>query len=282
MPPWSREALVKKKNPLIAFRSAAVGACLRAVSKPKIWKTIDTAGDGCRERGAARTYILELAPEDGDIPDFKPGQYVFVAFPGRGLLSSPRPFTIASPPTERRFIRIIAKDTGEWSGSMKTLPLRSPAQIWGPFGRFSYLETPGTGRFVFLAGGIGATPFLSMIRYMADADRQARVLFLWGARTRDDMAEKDVLAAAAERLPGFRFVPVLSHDPRWTGECGRVDGEKIDRLVPAFFGSNPESFEWNSASYRICGPGCFGADLRRALLDRGVKRTAIHSQSFNL
>jgi ferredoxin-NADP reductase len=249
--------------------------------QPSDWKTV-ALPEAVKPMDSSRIFKLRLAPDNGFVPSFKPGQYVFLAFAGSGVLSSPRPFSIASAPGEGRFIDILAKDTGHWSGSAKIVGPRTPVRLWGPYGKFSYLETPGTGRFVFLAGGIGAAPFLSMIRHMTEADREARLLFLWGARTRDDLVEKEALLSAGELMPNFRFVPVLSHDPRWTGERGRIDGEKLRRLVPAFFSAAPEDFEWNSASYRVCGPGSFNRDVRRMLRGFGASPKAVHEESFVL
>lgn len=268
------------KSSLRSLGAAAAGTLRRIGSRPTAWKTIDFAHPDDGGSRSTRLFKLTLAPESGVVPEFEPGQFVYLSFPRLGVLADPRPFTIASPPTEKRFIEIIAKDTGTWSGAAKNLGIKAQALVWGPFGNFSYLRSPGSGRFVFLAGGMGAAPFLSMIRYMSDEDRDARVLFIWGARTRDDMAEKEALLRAGERMDGFRFVPVLSHDPRWGGERGRIDKEKIERMVPAFFGFGGDEFEWNSASYRLCGPGNFAKDLAAVLRDKGVKNAAVHSESF--
>ncbi len=275
------DVLVQKRSFLVSARSAAEGILARLFVSPTRWKTMAIPED---ERGApssSRIRKLRLAPDGGFVPSFKPGQYAYLSFPGRGPLAVPRPFTISSPPTENRFVEFLVKDTGDWSRDAGLMPPMAEAKLWGPFGRFSYLDARGTGRFVFLAAGIGGAPFLSMIRYMADADRNARALFLWGARTRDDLAETAELSRAAGSVPGFRFVPVLSHDPRWTGERGRIDGEKLDRLVPAFFGSSAAAFEWNSASYRLCGPYPFAREIGRLLRRRGAEKSAIHAESFD-
>lgn len=232
-----------------------------------------------RVTDSTRVFRIRLAPDDGRVPSYKPGQFVFISFPHKYITSFPRPFSLSSPPSEGRFIELLAKDADDWRGRARTLPPLTSTLLWGPFGRSDYLESSATRRFVFLAGGIGASPFLSAIRFMAHAERNLRILFIWGARTRDDLVGKEALSPAAA---SFGFVPVLSHDPRWTGERGRIDGEKLGRLVPAFFGTSPEAFEWNSASYRLCGPGTFSRDLRRVLRGFGVDKRAIRSQSFFL
>jgi NAD(P)H-flavin reductase len=275
------EPLVPKKSSLARARSALAGALARLKRDPTDWKTVDPP-PAAKPTEYSRIFKIRLAPDDGIVPSFKPGQYVFLSFPGSGILSSPRPFTIASSPAVGKYIDILAKDSGEWSGAAKLISPGTRARVWGPYGQFSYLETPGSRRFVFIAGGIGAAPFLSMLRYMTEEDRDFRLLFIWGARTRDDLVEKEALLFAGERMSHFRFVPVLSHDPRWTGEKGRIDREKIERLVPAFFAADPRSFEWNSASYRICGPDGFNRDLKRILRDFGALPKAVHTESFDL
>jgi NAD(P)H-flavin reductase len=275
--------------------ASAVVAGLRAILGAAFsgdrgkWLLVRDADRADRGRSASRVFRIRLAGDGAVVPDFSPGQYVFLSFPGRPPLASPRPFTVASPPSEGRWLEFWAKDSGDWSGAAKLLaaetagpPTPVRARVVGPFGRFSYLRAPGTGRFVFLAGGMGAAPFLSMVRFMADADRERRVLLLWGARTREDLFALGDLEDAAARLSRFRFVPVLSHDPLWTGERGRLDGEKLDRIVSAYFGSAPADFEWNSASYWLSGPPPFRRDLKAALRLRGVHRAAIHEERFSI
>lgn len=294
-----------RTSPIAALRGSILSGLLGLVSPSRVWTILAPRAGEIPRTG--RTFSLRLAPLEaprgGTGPGddragggrgrgfdgvFDPGQYVLLSFPGRGLLSTPRPFTVASSPTETRYIEIVAKDSGTWSGAAKELVAsvrpgaRVEAALRGPFGTFSYLEAPGTGRYVFLAGGIGVTPFLSMVRYMAHSDRDRRVLLVWGARTRDDLLGLDCLADATRALSRFRVVPVLSHDPLWTGERGRLDEEKLGRLVPAFFSAAPEDFEWNSASYRLCGPGTFNRDLTAALRRFGVSGAAIHEARFSL
>ncbi len=273
-----------------AFRSLSVRLGAALSDDRGKWILLRNAERNVPGRGAGRVFRMRFAGDGKAVPDFEPGQYVFLSFPGRPNLASPRPFIIASPPSESRWLELWAKDVDDWSGAAKILassevaagapPIR--ARIAGPFGRFSYLRARGTGRFVFLAGGMGGAPFLSMLRFMALADRELRVFLLWGARTRDDLFAASELEEAAAELRHFRYVPVFSHDPLWTGERGRLDREKLERLVPAYFGSAPADFEWNSASYWLCGPPAFGRDLTKTLRDLGVHRAAIHEERFGV
>ena len=240
-----------------------------------------------RRSTSSRIFQLRVAPEGRERGDFRPGQFAFVSFPGRGILASPRALAIASAPSEGRFLDFQLKDEDGWTFAAKRLEAepdggRISARVILPFGRFSYPASPGAGRFVFLAAGMGVVPFLSMLRFMADADAERKVLLIWGGRTHEDMPGKAELEEARERLRGFGFVPALTHDPLWTGERGRIDGEKLRRIVPGFFGSRFPDFEWNTASYWICGPGTFEKDLASVLRSFGARKAAIHSSAFSL
>jgi len=232
-----------------------------------------------------RTFRLRLTPQNGSLPRFKPGQSIRLSLPGYGILSMRRSFTIASSPWETRYLELIVKDTGEWSGTLKTLvssrtePIQ--AVIAGPYGRFTCEGLGGTGRFVFLAGGIGGVPFISMLEHASRFASEDRILFLWGAGTRDDLFGMETITTATAKIPGFRFVPVLSRDPLWTGERGRIDGDKLLRIVPAFFGANTDNFEWNSASFWLCGPESFRRDLKKTLKSLKVHHAAVHEERFS-
>ena len=100
-----------------------------------------------------RTFRIRLTPQNGLLPCFKPGQNIRVSLPGYGILSARRTFTIASSPWETRYLELIIKDTGEWSGALKALVASRTepigALVSGPYGRFTCEGSGGTGRFVF-------------------------------------------------------------------------------------------------------------------------------------
>ena len=155
------------------------------------------------------------------------------------------------------------------------------ALVSGPYGQFTCEGSGGTGRFVYLAGGIGGVPFISMLEHASRFASEDRILFLWGAATRDDLFGMEAISTATVKIPGFRFVPVLSSDPLWTGERGRIDAEKLVSIIPVFFGASEEDFEWNSASFWLCGPESFRRDLKKCLKNLKVHPAAIHVETFS-
>ncbi|HEY6010881.1 MAG TPA: hypothetical protein VIX18_05365 [Nitrospirota bacterium] len=99
--------------------------------------------------------------------DFLPGQFQFITFDrGRG---EEHPFTISSSPTDAHTHSSTIKGSGDFT---KTVGRVQPADLVGiqaAFGRFSHVLEPRERKLIFIAGGIGITPFMSMLRYMRDA-----------------------------------------------------------------------------------------------------------------
>jgi propane monooxygenase reductase subunit len=96
--------------------------------------------------------------------------------------------------------------------------------LTGPFGVFTLREGYDAD-LVFVGGGAGMAPILSLLRSMAERGVGRRATYYYGARRRRDLCLEDELRALEERLPGFRYVPALSEpdgDDAWDGEVGFV------------------------------------------------------------
>jgi ferredoxin-NADP reductase len=143
-----------------------------------------------------------------------------------------------------------------------------------PYGRFSYVLNPAETDLVFIAGGIGITPLMSMIRHMHTAGAERDVLLIYGNRTEEDIVFRRELAdIAASGKPRLRAVHVLSRpSSAWDGETGRIDREMIARLCG----------EVTSKGFYVCGPRGMMRDVIRALRDLGVPRSRIHYEHFDL
>ncbi|MEP6710631.1 MAG: ferric reductase-like transmembrane domain-containing protein, partial [Candidatus Saccharibacteria bacterium] len=132
--------------------------------------------------------------------NFKPGQFVFVRFlsAGRGIKKEPHPFSIASIPGEpNQQVRFYIKALGDFTDSLKSLEMGTIAEIEGAFGRFipaRYANTPQ----IWIAGGIGITPFLSIARSF-DATKPPVDMF-YSVQTRAELLDQKALA---EYLPMY-------------------------------------------------------------------------------
>ena len=168
-----------------------------------------------------RHLVLRLI-EPGEIKFF-PGQYVDVAVPGT---DETRSFSMANTSSRDGRLEFVIKvyPDGLFSHFLDTtLQVGDRLQLTGPYGMFTLRE--GDGDLVFIGGGAGMAPILSLLRSMAERGLTRRATYYYGARGRRDLCFEDELRALEDTLPGFRYIPALSEaaaDDDWDGETGLI------------------------------------------------------------
>lgn len=166
--------------------------------------------------------LLRLSISGGDEFKFHPGQYVDIAVPGS---DEHRSFSMANLPRNRDgTLEFIIKryPGGHFSGLLAgELSVGDELRATGPYGTFT-LRTSSERRLVFIGGGAGMAPILSLLRQIAgNAGFDREVVFYYGARTASDLMLLDELRELGSRITNFRFVPCLS-------DAGPSDGEAVD------------------------------------------------------
>lgn len=190
-----------------------------------------------------RHLVLKLSGP-GELKFF-PGQYVDLQVPG---WDASRSFSMANTSSrESGQLEFVIKvyPGGLFSEFLDTeLQVGHQLELSGPFGVFTLRDNPGA-RLVFVGGGAGLAPILSLLRSMADRSIDRPAVFYYGARTRGDLCFEDELHELEERLPQFRFVPALSESSgdEWDGESGLIT-DVVRRLEPDLTG----------ADAYVCGP----------------------------
>ena len=127
---------------------------------------------------------------------------------------------------------------------------------------------------VFIAGGVGITPLMSMLRYMQDAREDRRVLLFYANKTRRDIIFRDELHEIEKaEFPNLEVIHILSRPSAdWDGKTGRLDGNKIQRDCS----SDLSNFE-----YYLCGPLQMTQQLIPDLRNLGVPESRIHFEKFS-
>jgi len=207
---------------------------------------------------------------EGDHPDYAPGQFMFVRLEREGSISASHPFTIASSPTQKG-LSICAKAVGDFTSGLRETKSSDPAYVDMPYGVFSFVYH-NADRMIFIAGGIGITPFLSMLRYMKDRDLSKEVILLWGNKTEKDITFRAELNRMASEMPHLKVRYVLSRQKGGPGEKGRIDREILKKHVG----------DLTRGEYFICGPRPMMEDVGKALSGLGVPRRRIHTERFAL
>ena len=168
-----------------------------------------------------RHLVLRLV-EPGEIKFF-PGQYVDIAVPGT---EETRSFSMANTNSRDGRLEFVIKVSPDGLVSHfldTTLQVGDRLQLSGPYGVFTLRE--GDDDLVFIGGGAGMAPILSLLRSMAERGLTRKATYYYGARGRRDLCFEAELRALETSLPGFRYVPALSEpgpDDDWDGETGLI------------------------------------------------------------
>ncbi|MGH3467314.1 MAG: FAD-binding oxidoreductase [Thermocrispum sp.] len=177
---------------------------------------------------------------------FFPGQYMDMSVPGT---EHSRSFSMANTSSlesgQLEFVIKVYPD-GVFSRFLDTrVQVGDRLDLTGPFGVFTLREAPDA-PLVFVGGGAGMAPILSLLRSMAERFIDRAATFYYGARRRRDLCFEQELRELEERLPAFRYVPALSEpdpDDDWDGESGLIT-DVVQRLAGDLTG----------ADAYVCGP----------------------------
>lgn len=219
-----------------------------------------------------KTFLF--APAEPALFSHEPGQFVTLQLQIDGRPVS-RCYTISSPPTRPRLLGITVKRqpgglVSNWLHDTMVPGQRISAD--GPFGAFTNARHPAA-KYLFLSGGSGITPVMSMARTLYDLGSDADVLFLHSARTPSDIVFRRELELMASNVPSLRVVHVCERgSPRepWGGLLGHLDIATLRLLAP----------DVRERTVFCCGPAPYMAAVRRMLLDAGVDMRDYHEESF--
>jgi Predicted ferric reductase len=222
------------------------------------------------------TWTIALTSKTGEVFQYQPGQFGFFRITSEGIKAEEHPFTISSSPTTRTHITITVKALGDFTQKIKHLKIGDSVTVDGPYGKFSYLEFEKEKATVFVAGGVGITPVLSMVNHMLYKDTQRHVLLIWSVKKKEDLIQLTDLEALKKRMPNFTFIPVVSSDDTWTGERGRLDYHRMKTWTA------PPQFADQSTGYFVCGPENLMKMTVSSLKQLGISKNQIHYEQFTV
>jgi predicted ferric reductase len=206
---------------------------------------------------------VTLAPDKKAI-EMKPGQFIFVSFPDIKK-GEEHPFSVAEINSDGS-IAIVAKILGDYTKKMDSLEKGFKAYVDGPYGSF------GDGisineRQVWIAGGIGITPFLSMARDFTSCPTQnAKVDLFYVVSSLDDLAEADSLKKMSAACPNFNLTTYISDKE------GRFDLEKLRSMAK----------DLKSCQFYICGPAGMIEYFVSVLRKENIPKNCINIEAFKL
>ena len=198
---------------------------------------------------------------------FLPGQFVFLRFETGGLLSESHPFSVTSY-SDGDNLSLGIKTLGDYTSMIYLLKPGVTCLIEGPFGAFSYAKAESK-RQIWIAGGIGITPFLSMARQIntghGDANNYNIDLY-YSVKNASETAFAQELEEISRRNNNFKFFEHV------TEKDGFISAELVTKKSDNIAG----------AEIFLCGPAGFMKSLRSQFIKFGFSNSKIHSEEFSL
>lgn len=219
---------------------------------------------------------LLLSPKNGHAIRYRAGQFGFFRIFGDGVTSEEHPFSISSTPTNRTQLSITVKALGDYTGEIFHVKVGDEVLLDGPYGRFSYELYPDEDAIAFIAGGVGITPVLSMLRHMEATGSRKRTMLIWGLQKENEMVAASDIQKMVETMPHLTVVPIVSADPTYPGEKGYIDSPKLLRLLGS------QGLLQRKTGFYLCGPGPMMQNSLQWLRDFGIENKQIHAEVFSM
>jgi predicted ferric reductase len=221
------------------------------------------------ERGDSWT--LRLTPERHRF-SFQPGQFAWLNIRSSPFAMAEHPFSFSSSAENTEAVEITIKELGDFTSTVGTIKPGEVAWLDGPYGQFS-TDRHLASRYVFLGGGVGITPIMSMLETLADrADRRELTLF-YGVPTLEAMTFRERLEVVGQRL-NLQLVPVVERpEDGWEGETGFITAELISRHI---------DIADEDVEYFVCGPEPMMKAVSAALDELGVSAKQVRYEQFGL
>jgi len=219
------------------------------------------------------SWTLALAPEGHAGMKFQPGQFAWLTLRMSPWKLKEHPFSLSSSATDNDKLEFTIKELGNFTTTIKNTRIGDRAYIDGPYGAFSVDRYAGAPGFVFIAGGVGAAPIVSMLRTLADRHEQRPMWFIYGNKCWQDVIFREELETLKQRL-NLQMVHVLCEPPTdWEGETGFVSQQLLGKVLP----TDPHIYE-----YFMCGPKPMSESVQLGLRTLRIPLAKIHLELFDM
>lgn len=260
--------ILKKYGSDFTYYRGTVGQVIAALHPKKLSLSVSEIHE---ETPSTRTF--RMVSRDGYLPPFQAGQYINLFVDCGGIRTS-RPYSISSSPTQTGYYDIAVRrvDDGFVSNYfLDEVKVGDGFESTSPSGNFHHDPLFHGDELVFLAGGSGITPLMSMIREIADRNLSRSIVLLYGSRTPDDIIFHERIREISLRHPNLSYIPVISDPPAgYTGHTGFITSALIKKTVP----------DVSSRTFYLCGPELMYAFCLQELQKLGVRKRRIRLEVF--
>lgn len=222
------------------------------------------------------TLLLNLEQKPGKAPFlYRPGQYAAISFYHKGRPTPARCFSIVSSPTDQGKLQFGMRTKGHFTKSAAKLKPGDLVKVRGPYGGF-VLDIADSDDVVFLAGGIGVTPFMSMVSYATSTKSSTKITMFYSCQTQDDVPFLDELRADEQQNPNLKVIYVIGG-----GATDKLAGLSVASghlsldIINAAINNN-----YDNRTFYVCGPPPYMNAMAKSLRQKGVGKNSIITEAF--
>jgi len=222
------------------------------------------------------TLLLTVRPKHAkDQLLFYPGQYAAIGFKRFGRPSPMRCFSIVSSPNKAQELQFTARIQGNFTCSLAELEPGDDVFVRGPFGNF-VIDEQYDRNVILMAGGIGITPYMSMIRFATETQLPIPITLLYSYHRQEEIPFFEELRYHEQHNPNFRALFFVTKGtaaaPKGSKVLqGRIDEARLRQLTGGHFGR---------FTYFLCGPKGFVESMRRMVTTNGADPSRVVSEEF--
>lgn len=205
---------------------------------------------------------IRMKPVSQAMP-YEAGQFVFIRFNAAKISGEVHPFSISSAPADP-YLEITVKNLGDYTSTLTQLPVGATAKIEGPYGVFSF-RNKNSKKQIWIAGGIGVTPFLGMARSLTASDDYQIDLYYCVQDEAEAVYDAE-LKSISDKLNGK--LKLIEHPSK---TCGRINADLIEK----------QSAGLNDKDILLCAPPAMIRALRTQFATKNLTNKQIHSEEFS-
>jgi predicted ferric reductase len=197
--------------------------------------------------------------------NFYPGQFVFINIEDKAIGKEQHPFSISSSPNDKN-LRLSIKQMGDHTNKFSNLKKSMNITLYGPYGEFGKRFLSSNKDSLWIAGGIGITPFLSLLHYFNESGQNKKVALYYCTRDKDEAVYHNEIKDVSKECPFLNYYSFCS------SEKGRIQAKMILDEI----GNLTERL------ILLCGPMPMMKSLEKGFMELGVNRSNIIYEDFSL
>ena len=223
------------------------------------------------EKETKNIFSLILKPKNKNkLMKFKAGQFCFLRI-NKNKLHARHPFTISSSP-EDNFLKFTIKIEGRFTKTAEKIKVGEPICVDGPYGKFHTKQNDEN--LIFIAGGVGITPFRSMLGELVNLGTNKNVRLIYCCRTTEDILFKNFFDSIDKKWFDVKYILSREKSNNWNENENKILGRLNKEII------KKELLDLKNPIFYFCGPETLKKETMKILDELGVKKRNIYSEDF--